>query len=260
MENLDDNYKEYLQKVYHENVKNKIKSSGIPPEFLDYSLTGKEGTKFYNVATLRGKVNPSKENALQTTRQYILNIHKNRESGKGIYLYGLPNQKLGMSLLGTLILRAAIEYGYTAMFESFPTFCENLDWDGDAEVRERYHNVDFLMLDSVSPKCLRTSKVCNGFADVVLERRKENKPTIFSAYVDPRVLSTQYSESLISYFDEFIISCEIIHEQDNRADITYNIDALVAFLKQKRNDKPNYTAAELDFLLQVFQQEYRYLS
>lgn len=254
-----DKYQQYLQERKIKAFQDKVASSEIPPEFLCYSMDGSNNTKHYDIMTSRGIVNESKEAAFQLTKEYIQNIQTHKQQGKGIFFYGDSNRQLGMSLLGTFILRAAMEMSYTSLFVSFPSFCEEIDWEGDSERRDKFSDVDFLMVDSISITSLSPNypKIINGFSDIMLYRRKHEKPTIFASYVAPQILSSRFFQSLISYLDNFIIKCEITYSGDKNKKAQYRIDDLISFLKERRKEKHYYSREEIEILMTDFELEHR---
>lgn len=227
----------------------------IPPEYMSYSL---KGEKTYSFVNRDGKIIPSKVDAYNTALQYIKNLKHHKENGKGVYFWGLPNQRLGMSLLGTFILRAALEHGYSGLYVSFPTFCEDMNCNFDFENKSRYYDVDFLMIDSISMKSQKTAKIIDGFSDVILYRRKERKPTIFSSYISPDRLALLYSESLLSYLSEFIIKKEICNKGGD-GEISFDVDLFIGFLQDKRKLQKFYSKSELEEILREFQLKYETL-
>lgn len=231
---------------------NLFEKADIPPEYMSYSL---KGEKTYSFVNKDGKIIPSKVEAYNSTLQYIKNLKHYKDKGVGVFLWGMPNQRLGMSLLGTFILRAALEYGYSGMYISFPTFCEDMNCNFDFENKDRYYEIDFLLIDSISIKSQKTSKIIDGFSDVILYRRKEKKPTIFSSYISPDQLALLYSESLQSYLDEFIIKLHIRNE-GGEGEVNYNIDLFINFLQEKRKLQKFYTKNELESILKEFQMKY----
>lgn len=228
--------------------------SDIPEEYMKYQIYPNisEDPKIptYSIYNLRGEVSQSKVNAYNKTINYIADIHENKKHGNGIFFYGEPNQKLGMSLLGTFIIRSAIEVGYTALYVPFSKFCSDLDYDGDFEDKYRYYDVDFLLIDCVSQKSSKTAKIIDGFADIILTRRSHKLPTIFASYITPDQLTARYSESLISYLEEFIDTCEIKVENGNQK--VYDINVLIDLLHNQKKIKINYTKDEIDNLVKRF--------
>lgn len=238
-------------------INSKIVSSGLPKEYLKYSIKDSQGRKGYNILDSNQRINPTKERALNITIDYILNLKSNFKEGKSLFYFGPPNKKLGLSLLGTFIIRAAIENRYSAKFVYFPTLCEDLGYGVSDEEKEDYYESDFLMIDSISSKSQSNNKISDGFADIVLYRKRHNLPTIFSSYITPEELAARYSEALISYLDEFVGRVELQHE-DVHAGILYDMDKLIKYLKEKNKEKNAYSYAEIQALLDRFVNSYQF--
>jgi hypothetical protein len=253
MEQLELTEKEkFLKYIEAKNI-----AADIPKEYLKYSFFGGENKIGYNFLDSNNQVNDSKKRALDITIDYIKNLKQNLSEGKSLFYFGQPNKKLGLSLLGIFILRAAIESRYSAKFAYFPTFCEDMCYGVDAESRDIYYEVDFLMLDSISSKSQANNKISDGFADVLLFRKKENKPTIFSSYIGIEELYGKYSESLISYFEDFVIKVELKHEEQC-SNILYDMDKLLKYMKEKRNEKRQMSYAEIMSVFDKFVNSYQF--
>jgi hypothetical protein len=238
-------------------LERKIRLSGIPDEYLKYCPFPKDGKEGYNYFDSNGKVNASKKTAFDVTMEYIKNFDRNFNEGKSVFYYGQPNKNLGASLLGTFILRAAIELKKTAKFVPFSTFCTVVGYDGDTEEKEDYYLVDFLMLDSISSKNQDGKKISDEFADILIYRKKEKKPTIFASYVGVEELYGKYSESLISYFENFVIKVKITHEEQYN-DALYDMDKLLKYLKEKRNEKRQMSYIEIISSVDKFINSYQF--
>jgi DNA replication protein DnaC len=236
----------------------RMELSGIPDEYMAYSLLPAEGMKSYNVHNPRGVQCPSKISAYYATVNYIREIHQHRRNGSGIFYFGEPNQKLGMSLLASFILRAAIEEGYSGLFVPFSTFCDDLDYGYELESKELYRTVEFLVIDAVSKKSIKTPKVVDGFADIILNRRKDKLPTIFASYINPDQLCGYYSESMMSYIEEFMDKYEIKHEAGTDVERRYDIDRYIHFLQEAKRIRTGYSFWELEDLLKKFKNQYGY--
>ncbi len=236
----------------------RMELSGIPDEYMAYSLMPSDGMKSYNVCNPRGQQCPSKIAAYFAAANFIRDIHIHRRNGSGIFFYGEPNQKLGMSLLTSFILRAAIEEGYSGLFVPFSTFCADLDTFYELESKELYRTVDFLVIDAVSKKSIKTPQVVDGFADIILARRKQKLPTLFASYINPDQLCSYYSESMMSYLEEFMDKYEIKHETDTDVDRRYDIDRFINFLQEAKRSRTGYSFWELEELLKRFKNQYGY--
>lgn len=245
------------KRKYLEYIEAKSIAAGIPKEYLKYSFFSCGDKIGYNIKDSNNKINPTKQAALNTTIDYVRNIREYAKEGRSVFYYGEPNRKLGISLLGTFIIRAAIEHRYSAKFVYFPTLCEDFGYDSNTEEKEDYYAVDFLMIDSISSKSQTNSKVTDGFADLVLFRHKHHKPTIFCSYISPEYLSKMYSESLITFFDECVVRVHIKSEE-NKSTTIYEIDKLIKYLKEKKKEKKDYTDSELDVLLSQFKNSYQF--
>jgi DNA replication protein DnaC len=254
---MDNEYRAKLAQKYHED---RIGASEIPPEYMVYTLSGENNSPIYDITNGSGEVANSKVTALQTTIKYITNINHCKKEGKGVYFYGHANQKLGMSLLGTYILRAAIDCGYSALFVPFPSMCEDLDYAhynrGESEIKDRYYEVDFLMIDSLSDRNNKSTKVCDALADIILERRRSKKPTIFSAYIDPITFTNYYGQSIASYLQDFI---EVVKIENDITGVktVYRIESLKHFFdrKQKEYGRDFLTGEEIDDIIKLFKSQ-----
>lgn len=258
------------QKIYEENYKTRIGLANIPVEYLKYEISidaskedQTENKKIYDVTNFHGAIVPSKEDAYKITLHYICNIEQYKKEGTGIFFYGKPSQKLGMSLLSVFILRAAISYGYTGLFVPFSTMCEDLDYRSNYEDhgndKRTYYDVDFLMIDSVSKHNSKTSKICDGLADIVLSRRNDKKPTLFASYIPPYQFVDNYGEALMSYIEEFVKKIEIINDSGKTA-AHYKLEDLIRFFSKQKNiyDKYNLSSDEIDELVRKFKNQYKF--
>lgn len=251
-EEIDEEKKKYLAYIEAKSI-----IAGIPKEYLKYSFFSQGNKIGYNINDSNNKVNQTKLRALNMTIEYVRNIKDYAKEGKSLFYYGIPNKKLGISLLGTFILRAAIENKYTAKFVYFPTLCEDLGYNADTEDKEEYYDVDFLMIDSISSKSQTNSKITDGLADLILFRHKHNKPTIFCSYISPEELASRYSEALITFFDECVVKIPIEHEDAN-AGILYDVDKLIKYFREKKKEKDQYSYQELQSLLDNFIKNYQF--
>lgn len=242
---------------FYNYINSKIITSGLPKEYLSYAIKDSKDKKGYNIYDSNQKINPTKQRALDITIDYILNLKNNFKEGKSLFYFGPPNKKLGLSLLGTFIIRAAIENRYSAKFVYFPALCEDLGYGVSDEEKEDYYESDFLMIDSISSKSQSNSKIADGFADIVLYRKRYNLPTIFSSYITPEELSARYSESLISYLDDFVSRIELQHE-DTHAGILYDMDKLIKYMREKNKEKNSYSYAEIQALIDRFVNSYQF--
>ena len=252
---------EYRKKLIEDNYHSRLNLAAIPDEYMKYSL---DGERTYDITDMHGTVIMSKAAAYNIAVQYIVNIAKQKEEGKGIYLYGMPNQKLGMSLLGTFILRAAIDCGYTGLFVPFASLCGDIDYGSFANIdtrdSEKYYDVDFLMIDSISNRGSRSGKICDGITEIILTRRKERKPTIFSSYIDPQTFVDNYGYSVASYLEEFAIKVQIKNDPTD-IKMTYKIEQLKEYLdkKQKEYGRDYLTGEEIMDVTKMFLRQGKFM-
>lgn len=220
------------------------KASNIPDEYFTYSLGD------YNFKNKDGSVNGKKLNALKLIMNYCDNLEERYKKGRGLFIHGPSNQQCGITLLGTFVLRQALNKNFKCLFTEFSSFALNLSYFESSAQVNNYYNTDFLMIDCINPyKSLNTSKVRDTFSDIVSYRRNNKKPIIFSSYKTPYVLVDLYSDMLGNYFDSYI----------DEIDLTFPIKGLTleeAKQKIKKHQDRNpqdltrvYPFEELLFLL-----------
>lgn len=180
--------------------------SDIPEEYFTYKLSS------YNYYTNKDKQkDKQKVEALKKIIEYCDNFDECFTKGKGLFIYGPANSHLGITLLGTYVLRKALTKGKKCKFVDFPTFILNISSYSDEfkmNQASEYYSCDFLMIDSINAfQYLNTSMIKTAFADLVFQRRKEKKPIIFSSHSDPEMLSMAYCDTLSNYVDSY---CEKI--------------------------------------------------
>lgn len=212
-----------IQKYKYNELKDK---SNIPEEYWKYEI------KDYNSFDEEGKENLKKKNAYLKTINYIKNIEENLRNGKGLYYFGQRYSQCGLSLLGTYVLRSALEHFYKSLYIEFTSFVLDLThYDSDINI---YYDIDYLMLDSIdSSRSLKNAKVHDTFADILSYRRSRKKPIIFCSYQHYKLFSTEYCKSIESYVENY---CEFI-DISNDKEIKFTLYELIILLeKQKNND------------------------
>jgi hypothetical protein len=256
----DNNLQENID-IYKKSLESRFLASGIPPQYLKYGFVAKNGVSGYNYLDKSGKINLTKLNALKTTAKYVSEIDERRRDGKGIIFYGKRSKRMGLTLLGTFILRAAIEANYSAQFVNFSTFCQNLCYDGDFDAYEEYCEVDFLLLDGVSNNNQQNSKITDGVNDIILTHRMgQNKPTIFVSYIEPSEIVNRYSESLESYFEDFIENkIQILPDEISDGETIYDIDKLITYIKENKKKKQMLNDLDINEIITKFKSNYQFM-
>ncbi len=236
--------KNYLEKKYL--------SAGIPREYLKYHLVPNDNKKGYSIFDLNGDLNKTKLEALKFTMTICKLISQKNIDFKNIFFHGYPNKKLGITLLGTFILRVAIAYNYSAKFISFPSLCQNLSYDNnlDSDEKSEYYTADFLLIDAITARSQTVPRISDALCDILLTRNHDGKKTIFCSYISAEEFALRYSESLLSYFEESVTKISLIHN-DKYSGI-YAIDKLIKFLKETSKEKKAYTYEELIETINIF--------
>lgn len=222
--------------------------SDIPSEYFTYRLSN------YNISDSSGKLDEKKCEALKVIVSYCDNIKSNFEKGRGIYIYGPPKSQLGITLLGTFVLRKALNIHKKCKFVEFPTFLMNLtSYLDERKVfqSDEYYNTDYLMIDSINAfQYLNNTRVKTSFADLVFHRRKNNKPIIFSSHSDPDLLSIAYCDTLSNYIESY---CDIIDLSTKSVNAMTLIEARNRIDNWARNDPgrefQKYTLKEIENII-----------
>lgn len=189
----------FAKHVKELNYNSNRKASNIPDEYFTYSLMD------YDFKNKDGSINAKKVSALKSIIEYCDNIDEKYKSGKGLFIHGPANQRCGITLLGTFVLRQALNKNFSCLFTEFSSFTLNLSYFESSSQVDEYYNTDYLMIDSINPlKSLNTSKIRDTFSDIISTRRKYKKPIIFSSYKTPHILADIYSDMLHNYFDSYI--------------------------------------------------------
>jgi len=209
-------------KILYERLKAK---SDIPEEYFTYRLSSYDYYKHASKKPTKSKkknvdkidesedkiIDKQKLKALHDIIKYCDNIENNFNDGRGLFIYGPSGSHLGITLLGTFVLRKALSQGKKCKFVDFPTFILNISsYSDEFKILQatEYYTTDFLMIDSINAfQYLNTSMVKTNFADLVFQRRKAKKPIIFSSHSDPDMLSLSYCDTLSNFIDSY---CEKI--------------------------------------------------
>ena len=185
-----------MNKSVYERLK---KKANIPEEYFSYKISD------YNFNDKNKKPDLKKTKALKTIVDYCDNFDENFKNGKGMYIYGPAKSHLGITLLGTFILRQGLNKCKKCKFVEFPTFLINISSYSDefkVEETNEYYTTDILMIDSINAfQYLNNTRVKTMFADIVFQRRNNNKPIIFSSHCEPEMLSIMYCDTLTNFVE-----------------------------------------------------------
>lgn len=227
-------YKE-LKKHHYDSLK---EESEIPEEYMEYSLE-----KFQDQDQI------SRKYAKARIINYIQNIDDELEKGMGIYLYGERNSFLGMTLLGTFVLRAVLQKLRPCYYREFSSFVSDMSsFDPDFYP---YYNSDILLLDSIDPlKSLKSPLIHDNFSNVISYRRAKKLPIIFCSYVTPDVLSLAYCQSIQGYVSKFCYQIDLVPEQRKKF---FTINEAISILRdfgiQTRCSNQTFTCDEISNIL-----------
>lgn len=216
-----------------------VNKSNIPKEYWVYNV------KDYNIYN-DGIIEQSKSNAIIKVSDYIANIDQKFKDGKGLYIVGPRNKQCGISLLGTFVLRRALDNLKSCYFIEFSSFLLDItQYNLDLSI---YYNVDFLMLDSIDPRrSSKNTKIHDTFSDILSYRRSHNKPIIFSSYMPYQYLADLYCQSINSYVNRY---CDLIEIMPSYFLQMCTVDQAILKLQQfsiseNANRNKMYTADEI---------------
>jgi len=178
----------------------KMANSNIPLKFWDLEISD-----FYGSIKIKNKI-----------EQYITNLAKAYEKGIGLFLQGQNGR--GKSMMASLILKAALNQGYTTYMTTLSdaiTMFAGSWYDKKTEEQFKYQiiSADFLVVDELG-KELRSSKKESNQVDLAetafnsFFRRRADLylPTIICSNKRVEEIEFNYGKSLLALFDEHIIA------------------------------------------------------
>jgi len=147
---------------------------------------------------------PGAEDALKKVLQYIENIEENVKEGKGMVLWG--GTGTGKTLLAVATLKAAMNRGYTGLFQNAPELMYHFNStystaETERDIIDALRNVDVLVLDDLD-KGKWTEKVSERIYVIINARYGGVKPTLITTNLDPRSLLELVGEPIFDRIRE----------------------------------------------------------
>ena len=147
---------------------------------------------------------PGAKDVVQKVLQYIEDINGNVKEGKGMVLWG--GTGTGKTLLAVAILKAAMNRGYTGLFQSAPELMYHFNSvystaETEQNIIDALRSVDVLVLDDLD-KGKWTEKVAERIYVIINARYGEVKPTLITTNLDPRALLELVGEAIFDRIRE----------------------------------------------------------
>lgn len=143
---------------------------------------------FNNFEVGDDKDTPSRKAALETVRQYAINLEQHRKEGTNLILVG--GCGTGKDHLTTAVLRHAIRLGMDVVFTRGSSLAERMlvAASGGERIDERFANSDLLAISDFEPKGKETASgtVLAGYLELIDERYRRMRPTIISSNIVDR--------------------------------------------------------------------------
>lgn len=151
---------------------------------------------------------------------YVNNLWKAYNRGVGLIFYGPP--LTGKSSLASIVLKNAIEWGFTSLFKDADSIIQstiNDDEFSDGELyKKRFLKVDFLVIDDIQP-----SKNENRFSmiyNVIKKRSDWTLPTILTTSIPIDYLNQYFPlgfrEVSDTYFESIIVESDKFKKKYNK--------------------------------------------
>jgi len=179
----------------------KLAQANIPPKYWDYDLESLDQANNH----VKTKIS-----------QYCEKFDKVLERGQGLFLVGANGT--GKTLTACLILKLAIEAGYSARFTSLNeivTMASDGTYNQEARglFREEVMEVDFLVIDDITKTYKNLEKQTSSYIDIQFDtvfrsRANYNLPVIITSNHRReealRSIDEVLSSSLLSLFNEHL--------------------------------------------------------
>jgi len=134
--------------------------------------------------------------------KYLKEIHKNRQEGWGLWLWGQNSR--GKTWAACAVLKEASRQGYscycTPTSQLRAAFIENHRFDAFETVAERVQSVDFLLLDDLGKEY---SGKGSGWSELMIEnlfreRARQLKPILITTNLTREEFESRYKQSALA--------------------------------------------------------------
>ncbi len=219
--------------VYEENKR----KACIPDEYWRYHLSD------YDFSKSGGGEDPLKKRGLAMVVTYINNLEENFRKGRGFYIRGERNKRQGISLLGTFVLKAALEQMKTCYYIEFSSLLQKITnryREENQEVIDFCYDVEFLLLDSIeSSKSQKDTRIHDCFSDIIAHRRQKKLPIVFCSYQSYHSLADSYCQTLLNYVNEYSNEIDLSNPNTERYNLIEVIQRLQDYnLKNRPKEIP----------------------
>lgn len=258
-------FKESYSQINRQRISANLDSAGIPAEFFNYSMSEKSQKKKYSYSDVMGNIDESRKHAYDTIADYISaeKLPGNLHSGRSVFVFGEANSHLGISLLCTFLLRAAIENGYRGKYISFISLCEEITNFNPPEDSEDYFNVPALMIDTITigngggSVGMLHERVRGRLSSLLKYRADKKLPTFFASHTNFLQFWAAIDDSLTYSYNSNCEHIEILKKQGFSGANNLSVNAYIESLKKKFGDHPFATAEKLEAHLREFKKSKR---
>ncbi len=165
--------------------------------------------------------------AIEKIKKYTDKLDEVHKKGIGLFLYG--NNGLGKSLAAAIVLKEALQNGYTARWSMLSELL-SLSSDGvyDKDAREEFRNeileVDFLVVDDIGKTFVSQKSNFTGIHIDFLFRTRSNHclPIIVTGNLPRENVAKgddSLSKSLMELFQENLLDIQFPHKRSKRDEI-----------------------------------------
>ena len=250
--------------LLQDSVNNRISQLQLPSVCWEYSLIPTSENKLlpYPIIDSHKKVSPSREAALVRIKDYVYYIHDQKRNSTNIFIKVSSTEKnwtqTATVLAGLVVINAAYA-GYNCQYVHFVNIASSLDsvYESQDEIT-KWYAADFLIIDHIRTPLSSSVRMSNNISDLLLERKKNNKPTILISNLEYPTICHYWSESLLDYFEESngdIINISLDDSEGRFDSRRFDLDDFVGFIQKEKTHLPNphsISFAEIQLLTESF--------